>query len=152
LSFSGNQAAPNGVFTATDAAQTSATPVVAHFNPAAPRVLSVQSTVSPTIASRGHLHVHPVTNYRLEDVITDNDGRKYLVPKKEKWKALISRSLLISTGLLWLLVFYADDTPQAEFLELVLGMILLTIIPFMIGLLLELSYQRRKRKKIYIDA
>jgi hypothetical protein len=30
-------------------------------------------------------------------------------------------------------------------------MILLTIIPFMIGLLLELSFRRRRLNKIYLD-
>ena len=93
----------------------------------------------------------PIINYRLEDVLTDSDGRNYLVQKKERWKAWISRILLVSTGLLWLLVFTVGDTPPDEFWDLFLGMILLTIIPFMIGLLLELSYQRRKRRKIYID-
>ncbi|PKM86218.1 MAG: hypothetical protein CVU87_12800, partial [Firmicutes bacterium HGW-Firmicutes-12] len=113
-----------------------------------------QSLVSPAIASHGQSHPHSVSKYRLEDVITDSDGRKYLVQKKENWKAWTSRILLIPTGLLWLLVFYDNDTPPAEFWELFLGMILLTIIPFMIGLLLELSYQRRKRERIriYIDA
>jgi len=128
LSIAEDQVEQSGVFTATDAAQISAAPVVPYFNPTAP------------------------VEYRLEDVITDSDGRKYLVQKKEKWKAWISRILLISTGLLWLLVFYPGDAPPTELWELIIGMILLTIIPFMIGLLLELSYQRRKRNKIYIDA
>jgi len=98
-----------------------------------------------------HSHALPVTKYRPEDILTDSDGRKYLVPKKEKWKAWVSRLLLISTGLLWLLVFYGENTPPDEIWELVLGMILLTIIPFMVGLLLEVSYQRRKRRNIYIN-
>jgi len=38
-------------------------------------------------------------------------GRKHLVQKKEKWKAVISRFLLISIKLLWLLVFYDWSTP-----------------------------------------
>lgn len=93
----------------------------------------------------------PVKNYRAEDILTDSDGRKYLAPKREKWKAWISRLLLISTGLLWLLVFCFADISSDELLDCVLGMILLTIIPLMIGLLLQLSYRRRKRSKIYID-
>ncbi len=132
-------------------AQTSATPVVTNSSPATAGGLSVQILVSPAITSNAQPHAIPFTNYRSEDILTDSDARKYLVPKKEKWKAWISRLLLISTGLLWLLVFYGDAPPPDELWELVLGMILLTIIPFMIGLLLEVSYQRRKRRKIYVD-
>ncbi len=106
-------------------------------------------TVSASRFDKGHLH--PVKNYLPDDVLTDRNGRRYLTPKKEKWKAFISRILLITTVLLWLLAFFAGDTPPEDAGELALGMILLTIIPFMIGLLLELSYQRRKRSKIYID-
>jgi protease PrsW len=106
-------------------------------------------TVSAGRFDRGH--PHPVKNYLPGDVLTDRDGRRYLTTKKEKWKAFISRTLLIVTALLWLLAFFAGDTPPEDAGELALGMILLTIIPFMIGLLLELSYQRRKRSKIYID-
>jgi O-antigen/teichoic acid export membrane protein len=67
------------------------------------------------------------------------------------WKAFISRTLLIATALLWLLAFFVADTPPEDAGELALGMVVLTIIPFMVGLLLELSYQRRRRSKIYID-
>ncbi|MDZ4132978.1 MAG: PrsW family glutamic-type intramembrane protease [Dethiobacteria bacterium] len=95
--------------------------------------------------------LHPVTNYLPGDVLADRSGRRYLIPKKEKWKAFISRTLLIATALLWLLAFFAGDAPPEDAGELALGMIVLTIIPFMVGLLLEFSYQRRKRSKIYID-
>ena len=96
--------------------------------------------------------VHPAKKYRLEDVLTDSDGKKFLIQKTERWKVWISRILLISIGLLWLLVFNIGDTPPAELWELFWGMIMLTIIPFMIALLLELSYRRRNRSKIYLDA
>lgn len=108
----------------------------------------------PPTASAGRFgkgRPHPVTNYLPDDVLIDRNGRRYLTPKKEKWKAFISRTLLIATVMLWLLVFFAGDTAPEDAGELALGMILLTIIPFMIGLLLEFSYQRRKRSKIYID-
>lgn len=118
--------------------------------------IQMQSEVPapPLTASAGRFgrgRPHPVTNYLPDDVLTDRNGRRYLTPKKEKWKAFISRTLLIVTVLLWLLVFFAGDTPPEYAGELALGMILLTIIPLMIGLLLEFSYQRRKRSKIYID-
>ena len=112
-------------------------------------VLAPPPTASAGRFGRGR--PHPVTNYLSDDVLTDSNSRRYLTPKKEKWKAFISRTLLIVTALLWLLAFYAGDTPPEDAGELALGMILLTIIPFMIGLLLEFSYQRRKRSKIYID-
>lgn len=95
--------------------------------------------------------VPPVINYRLDEIISDLDGRKYLPPKKETWKAFISRILLAITGLLWLLAFIGDEGPPAERGELILGMILITIIPFMVGILFELSYQRRKRIRLYVD-
>ena len=92
-----------------------------------------------------------VRNYRWEEVVTDSDGKKYLPPKREVWKAFLSRTLFVIIGLLWLLAFIGAETPPSERWNLVLGMILITIIPFMLGLLLELSYQRRKRIKIYIE-
>ena len=92
-----------------------------------------------------------VRNYRWEEVVTDSDGKKYLPPKREVWKAFLSRTLFVIIGLLWLLAFIGAETPPSERWNLVLGMILITIIPAMLGLLLELSYQRRKRIRIYID-
>lgn len=151
LSIPGDQTAQSEVFAPGGAAHTLSVPEVAPFYPVSPSSFPVQSPISPTIASSGPSHALPVTNYRPEDIMINSDGRKYLVPKKEIWKALISRILLVSTGLLWLLVFNFGENPTDELLELITGMIVLTIIPFMIGLLLEVSYQRRKRRKIYID-
>jgi len=92
-----------------------------------------------------------VINYRLDEVAMESSGRKYLQPKKETWKAYISRTLFIITILLWLLVFVGDESTTVERLELVLGMIIITFIPLMVGFLLEMSYQRRRRVKIYLD-
>ncbi|MFA6807612.1 MAG: PrsW family glutamic-type intramembrane protease [Eubacteriales bacterium] len=153
LSKANDQTLEDGVIEAVNSLQTCSAPVPAdtYFSPVRIETLSVPSPVSPIITSREYSQVRPIKNYRLADVFTDNDGRKYLVPKKEKWKAIISRILLITTGLLWLLVFTVGENPPTELWDLVIGMILLTIVPFMIGLLLEVSYQRRKRRKIYVD-
>lgn len=58
--------------------------------------------------------------------------------------------MTIYTGLL-AAVFNFGENPPGESWELITGMILLTIIPFMIDLLLEVSYQPRKQRKIYVD-
>ena len=88
--------------------------------------------------------------YHSEEVMIDSEGRKYLPPKKEKWKAALSRILLGATALLWILAFVGEDSPT-EIWDLVLGMVILTIIPFMVGLLLELSYRRRKDRPVYFE-
>jgi RsiW-degrading membrane proteinase PrsW (M82 family) len=117
--------------------------------PPPPAIPAPPQTAAAGYSGKGR--PHPVTNYLPGDVLTDRSGRRYLAPKKEMWKAFISRTLLIATALLWLLVFFVADTPPEDAGELALGMVVLTIIPFMVGLLVELSYQRRRRSKIYID-
>jgi protease PrsW len=92
-----------------------------------------------------------VVNYRPEEVLFESSGRKYLPPKKETWKAVIGRLLLIITGFFWLLAFIGYDSNAGDGFDLLIGLIVITIVPFLVGLMLELSYRRRKRAKIYLD-
>ncbi len=92
-----------------------------------------------------------VTNYREEDVRIDEQGRHYLKPKKELWKALIARTLLAINILLWLVVLLFGEISAEEMLDIVIGMIILTVVPFMISIILEMSYRRRQREIIYLD-
>ncbi len=94
---------------------------------------------------------YPVTNYRLEEVATDDKGKRFLPPKRETWKAVVGRILLILSAVLWFLAFIGDDGTVTGRVELLLGLVMITVIPIMIGLLLELSYRRRKRVAIYLD-
>ncbi len=93
----------------------------------------------------------PVINYSQDEVTVDSKGRKYLTPKKETWKIIFGRTLIVVVALFWLLVVVGDVSSTAERIELILGMFIITIIPLMVGFLLELSYQRRKRVRIYIN-
>jgi len=64
------------------------------------------------------------------------------------WMAAISRSLLLASGLFWLLLFlgiYAPETGPGT-TEAVLGGVLLTAIPLSLGVVLEAGYRRRKRR------
>jgi protease PrsW len=129
-------------------------PRLPSFIARADRVTSVLS--SPPAAGPASVfpqfHHPPVLNYRSDEVAMDSSGKRYLSPKKETWKAVISRTLFAAIGLLWLLAFFGSiGSPAGEVMNVLLGMILLTIIPFMIGLLLELSFRRRRLNKIYLD-
>lgn len=85
-------------------------------------------------------------------VLIDEFGRYYFHPKKQLWKAIIARIILVVCILAWILLFIgnADDLDTST-LDLVLGMFILTFIPISLGLILEISYRRRKNKKIYIS-
>jgi RsiW-degrading membrane proteinase PrsW (M82 family) len=92
-----------------------------------------------------------VVNYRSEEVLLDISGRRYLPPKKETWKAVAGRLLLIMTGNLWLLALIGYDSSAGDGLDLLIGLVVITIVPFLVGLMLEMSYWRRKGTKIYLD-
>ncbi len=96
-------------------------------------------------------HKPEVVNYRTEEVLLESSGRKYLPPKKETWKAFTGRLLLTLTGIFWLLAFIGYDSSAGDDIDLLIGLVVITIVPFLVGLMLELSYRRRKRAKIYLD-
>lgn len=96
-------------------------------------------------------HKTQVVNYRPEEVLFESSGRKYLPPKKETWKAVTGRIILTITGIIWLLVFAGYDSSAGDGVELLIGLVVITIVPFLVGLMLELSYRRRKRDVIYLD-
>jgi len=70
-------------------------------------------------------------------------------PKKQLWKLILSRTLLIISGLFWalLLLGIAGDTQKfkSEVMKVILGGILLSFIPIATGLILEISYHRKKK-------
>jgi protease PrsW len=92
-----------------------------------------------------------VVNYHPEEVMLELSGRKYLPPKKETWKAVVGRLLLVITGCVWLLAFIGYDSSADDGVDLFIGLVVITIVPLLVGLILELSYRRRKRTKIYLD-
>lgn len=69
-------------------------------------------------------------------------------PGNQLWKIIISRSLLVISGLFWLLVLvsltYIEQTEYSA-ADLIVGAIILSFLPILVGVLLENSY-RRKRK------
>lgn len=125
------------------------------------RKLSLNNTITPETLAIGNeapavfmpleqVVAPPVINFRTEDVKTDENGRPYLIAKKEIWKAVLGRLLFVITICFWILVLIGSQSEPGELKDLIFGTIILTIIPFLIGLLLEVSYQRRKHKKIYL--
>ena len=83
-------------------------------------------------------------------VLTDEFGRRYFKARKAVWKAVISRILLVVCVLVWILVIWAGADSETSMLDLIFGTFILTIIPMLIGIVLEISYQRGKRRRIYL--
>jgi RsiW-degrading membrane proteinase PrsW (M82 family) len=70
-------------------------------------------------------------------------------PKNQLWKIIISRTLLTLSGLFWGLLIIgitaAADEFKAEIAEAILGGIILSFLPILIGVVLEISYRRKKK-------
>ncbi|MCX6583240.1 MAG: PrsW family glutamic-type intramembrane protease [Candidatus Aminicenantes bacterium] len=85
----------------------------------------------------------------VEDTSVQQELLLRIDPKKQLWKLIMGRALLIVSGLFWalLLLGVAGDTQKfkSEVLEVILGGILLSFIPIVIGLILEISYRRKKK-------
>lgn len=92
-----------------------------------------------------------LVNYRREEVHLDERGRRYLPPKRETWKALAGRFLFALIIIFWLLMFVGAGEVDTPLWELILGASLITVIPFLLATLLEFSYRRRRRVRLYID-
>lgn len=86
---------------------------------------------------------------KSEEVPTHPIGTHVISPKKETWKAVLGRIILAITILLWVLALLGTDagSSASEILDILIGLIIITFIPFTIGLLLELSYRRGKPGK-----
>ncbi len=69
-------------------------------------------------------------------------------PKKQIWKAIVSRTLLVISGLFWLMIIIGlvakGKTLEARPQEIILGGILFSFLPILVGLLLEFSYRKRR--------
>jgi hypothetical protein len=70
-------------------------------------------------------------------------------PKNQLWKIIISRTLLTVSGLFWVLLITGITVKAAEFkpgtAEAILGGIILSFLPVLIGVILEISYHRKKK-------
>jgi len=75
-----------------------------------------------------------------------------LSPPNQTWKISISRFLFGSCMIAWVLTFLgegklqAESTSQTDFASTFVGMIILTIIPVALAIILEKSYQKRKKR------
>ncbi|MDD4327317.1 MAG: PrsW family intramembrane metalloprotease [Eubacteriales bacterium] len=96
-------------------------------------------------------NIHHPQVISSEQVFTDVYGRRFLQAKKETWKAVIGRSILGVCAVVWIIVIWAGwgDT-EISMLDIALGTFIITVIPVAVGLILEVSYQRRKNRKIYL--
>lgn len=69
-------------------------------------------------------------------------------PGNQLWKIIISRSLLVISSLFWLLVLVSlSYIHQTEYnaADLIAGAVLMSFLPILVGVLLENSYQRKKK-------
>jgi len=65
--------------------------------------------------------------------------------KRQSWKAILGRSLLLACLLFWLVLILAmvrENEAMAVF-QLMIGGLVLSFVPFMLGILLEISYRSR---------
>lgn len=85
----------------------------------------------------------------VEDTSAQQELLLRIHPKKQLWKLIMGRALLIVSGLFWVLLLLgiAADSHKvkSEALEVILGGIILSFIPIVIGLILEISYRRKKK-------
>ncbi len=88
--------------------------------------------------------------YGTAMIMTDEFGRRYMKARKETWKAVLGRLILGVCILLWLLILWAGSDMQTSLADLIFGTFILTFIPAAIGIVLEISFQRSKKKRIYI--
>lgn len=81
-------------------------------------------------------------------------------PDKQRWKIIISRTLFTISGLFWLLlmlgIFSNIEQFKSRIFDAILGGIILSFLPIFIGIMLEVSYRRRRaiynaKKEIYKD-
>ena len=70
-------------------------------------------------------------------------------PKNQLWKIIISRTLLTVSGLFWILLIIGlivkADEFKSKIAEAILGGIILSFLPILIGVILEISYRRKKK-------
>ncbi len=69
--------------------------------------------------------------------------------KNQLWKAIVSRSLLGLSGLFWGFVIWGIAAFPQDFEvdvhQVILGAVILSFLPILIGVLLELSYRRARK-------
>jgi RsiW-degrading membrane proteinase PrsW (M82 family) len=73
----------------------------------------------------------------------------YASPKNQLWKVIISRTLLTLSALFWGLVLVGLLIKLEQFkyqiADVILGAVILSFLPILIGILLETSYRRKKK-------
>ncbi len=93
--------------------------------------------------------VSPAVTAPAEEPVYHGGGQTGRSQEKPKWKAVASRTLLGVSALFWLLVLsaYFDENNAGKYNlgELIAGSMVLTFLPVLAGIILELSYQRGKR-------
>ncbi len=83
----------------------------------------------------------------------DNSAHQELLlqihPKKQLWKLIMGRTLLIISALFWVLLLLGISVEKqdvkSDALEVILGGIIMSFIPIVTGLILEISYRRKKK-------
>lgn len=69
-------------------------------------------------------------------------------PKNQVWKIIISRILFVISGLFWLVVigiiFSPPEAPYVSPADMMLGGIIMSFLPILTAVILELSYRRKK--------
>ena len=83
-----------------------------------------------------------------QPVLTKNQTQS---PPHQKWKVIISRTLLIIAGLFWVLLIYGINSDaerdNAKMASSLLGGILISFFPILFGVLLEISYRKGRKEK-----
>jgi RsiW-degrading membrane proteinase PrsW (M82 family) len=106
------------------------------------RILSLNRSNNPEInnsITNPTIDNHPETIPNLSQIKNDN------APKI--WKIIISRILFTSCLIFWVLLIIGNNITESKkmtIIELIIGGLIFTLIPSIVGIFLEVSYYRRK--------
>ncbi len=94
-----------------------------------------------------------VAKYGTGKIGRTEDGRFFLKPERQPWKAIVARGLFAVVAAGWIFIALAArggaGEPRADLSEALTYLSLMSLVPLMLAILLEVSYRRRKSGNHY---
>ncbi len=89
-----------------------------------------------------------IAKYGPDKIGRTEDGRYFLKPERQPWKAIAARCLFVAVAAAWMLTFLAARSVAGDsrdaLADALMYAALMSLVPLMLGILLEASYRRRK--------
>lgn len=89
-----------------------------------------------------------VAKFGADKIGKTDDGRYYLKPERQLWKAIAARITFVALAAGWVLIALVTrgvaEESRALLAEALTYFSLMSLVPLMLGILLEVSYRRRK--------